>query len=475
MKNLSKIFICLILCVFTLGLVSCGKKDEHPHPTSQEITYSNGGLAVRKGDFLYFVNGYQSANDLNMEDANREDKFTVGALMMAKLDAHGNPILNADGRLDDQNCWVISDSLCGFEATGLYVFGDYLYFTGSCLREEIPEIGGWANKRVLFYRVKLDGSNKVEELYESQTYNDNLEYSFYSNGSSTFLVVYEKGTLLGQEDEETPKANRLIRIDVGGKKAGKPVEVATDIESGNLLLPDARVANAYENIYYLTSSDGKYTINRLNAITGDVNSSFHVETRQITLKAVVSGYVFFEMDTNPNVQAGKTLYYCDASGNANACWKGSDLYSFYFTLDGSTIVATRDDKVYCAYAWHDNLTSEGCMSKVILTETGINVIGFTRSKLVYYNSDNEVKAIAFPNAFSFGAEAELIAKLEDADMESFDIGADDEYIYYYKTSNSNKYLHRLKVENNNGAAEQMIGIYLEADIPSADEETKEED
>ena len=69
-------------------------------------------------------------------------------------------------------------------------------------------------------------------------------------------------------------------------------------------------------------------------------------------------------------------------------------------------------------------------------------------------------------------EIVTLATLSDVNTDYFDL--DDNYLYFYKTVGSNSYLHRLSVNNNNGETEEMVGVYLEADIPDEEEETEEE-
>ena len=62
MKKFTKILICLFLCVMSVCLVACNSgsdKDKNfNYPPASGAVSGNGGLAVRKGNCLYFVNGY---------------------------------------------------------------------------------------------------------------------------------------------------------------------------------------------------------------------------------------------------------------------------------------------------------------------------------------------------------------------------------------------------------------------------------
>ena len=242
LKNFIKIFVCLILCLFAFCLSACGKgsNDNYVYPTSSAETSGNGGLTVRKGDYIYFVNGYQSSED--MEDKN--DSYTLGALMIAKLDNNGDVILNEDDLLDDEYYRTMSDKLCGFEATGLYIFGDYLYFTSPCQENESGD-EVWAKNRVDFYRIRLNKSGDVERLYQTEVEHSNLEYEYYYDNSKVYLLVYEKETNLDHSDI----SNRLLRIDANSKDVKT---IATDVSS--VVMPDSSneyISNAYEKIFYV--------------------------------------------------------------------------------------------------------------------------------------------------------------------------------------------------------------------------------
>ena len=146
-----------MLCVFGLGLVACDKRTEKEkaftYPKSSDYVYGNGGLAVRKGGYVYFVNGYKQVS--NLENSNKNDKYTVGALMLMKLGENGELVTDEDGLVKDDYYISMSNKLCGYEATNLYIHGDYLYFVSPILENETGD-EVWAKERVMFNRIKLD-------------------------------------------------------------------------------------------------------------------------------------------------------------------------------------------------------------------------------------------------------------------------------------------------------------------------------
>ena len=137
MKKFTKILVCFMLCVCGLLMVACGDprtKEEKAftYPSVDDVTYGNGGLAVRKGDYLYFVNGYRSVSSLS----SKEETVEVGSLMLTKLDKNGNIVKNDEGLLKDDYYITMNDKLCGYQVTNLFIHGDYLYFVSPCLENE---------------------------------------------------------------------------------------------------------------------------------------------------------------------------------------------------------------------------------------------------------------------------------------------------------------------------------------------------
>ena len=66
-------------------------------------------------------------------------------------------------------------------------------------------------------------------------------------------------------------------------------------------------------------------------------------------------------------------------------------------------------------------------------------------------------------------EIKTVATVSEFDTAYLDL--DDGYLYFYKKVNGHSYLHRLDTTTD-GAKEEMVGVYLEADIPEVEEETE---
>ena len=461
LKNFIKIFVCLILCIFAFCLSACGKdsNDNYVYPTSSDETFGNGGLAVQKGDYIYFVNGYQSSEDMESQNAS----YTLGALMIAKLDSNGNLILNEDDLLDDEYYRTMSDKLCGFEATGLYIFGDYLYFTSPCQENESGD-EVWAKNRVDFYRIRLNKSGDVERLYQTEVEHSNLEYEYYYNNLNVYLLVYEKETNLDHSDI----SNRLLRIDANSKDV---TTVATDV--GSVVMPSLSneyISNSYEKIFYVEqdSDDNSYSLKQYN-IVSNASSSYMTSSTAITATFVTNNYVYITDNANSrNIMMRSN--FIDESGFERSGPIDTSLYSsLNMTPEGNCIVAVTDNTIEF---FINGDTSPAIRTVVDEDEevTDLNIIGFANGNIFYYDNNNAIKMVSYANLIA-GSESEIktLATITDLSEEYY-FDLDNEYLYFYKTVGSNNYLHRLIVNNNYGETEEMLGVYLEDDIPEPEEE-----
>lgn len=455
MKKFTRILICLILCVFTIGLAACGdNQDNFTYPTASMQTYGNGGLSVQKGDYLYFVNGYQSADNMTEKNAS----YHVGALMIAKLDENGNLILNDEGLLGDDYYRVMSDKLCGFEATGLYIFGDYLYFTSPCQENEAGTDGEWAKGRVDFYRIRLDDSGSVEKLYTSGVENENLQYEYYYDGNNTFILVYESGDTLNSSGG----TNILKRIDANDASS---TEISRDVSS-------VVMADDSDKIFYVTTDDDeRCVLNKYDIVNNNSSQYLGKFTNEITAKFVVNGYVYIEETHGSNMDLKRSRI--STSGAFTDFVPGISNYTTYEITPNGEMVIGITDNVIDFYLFGNTSPSLNFVEDADI-ET-INFIGFANGSIVYYDDNNAIKMVSYANFISnpgLTPEIVTLATLSDVNTDYFDL--DDNYLYFYKTVGSNSYLHRLSVNNNNGETEEMVGVYLEADIPDEEEETEEE-
>jgi len=454
MKKFTKITLCLLLCVFGVGLVACDtrtdKEKAFTYPSSADTTYGNGGLAVQKGDYIYFVNGYQSVADLGDDQQNAS--HTVGALMLMKLDGNGNIVTNEDGLLKDEYYITMSDRLNGFEATGLFISGDYLYFTSVCEENESGD-KDWAKERVEFNRIKLNKTGKVEEVYQSGVTYENLEYEYYIENGKTFILVYEKNANI---DDGNVK-NKLVRVSADSKENN---EIARDVSSVGFATSGAEIFYVKDD-----SENTKYFVNKYN-IESNQSNQFAVETSAVTVKFVAGGNVYLSYSHGSDTDLKKSSINEASFTVCNYQINGYD--TFDITDDGSVLVAVKGNKIYF---FRGNTVAEARYIEDT-DATSIKIIGYTNGCVVYYDNNNNIKYVSYYNAV-FGGDYSVqtvATSVNGLATTYFDL--EDTYLYFYATVGSNEYLHRVKVVNNLDEEVEMVGVYLNDDVP--EEENTEE-
>ena len=154
MRNKGKKLLGLVAAIATLASVSltgCGSVTSYK---GEELTAgydsaaaveSNGGFAVKKGDFVYFINGSQdyTAN-------NTYGDVVKGALMRISVSDMES------GAYDKAQIVVPSLFTTSNYNSGVYIYGDYVYYATPTTDKNLH--GEVENSWVDFKRAKLDGS-----------------------------------------------------------------------------------------------------------------------------------------------------------------------------------------------------------------------------------------------------------------------------------------------------------------------------
>jgi len=460
MKKFTKIIICLMLCIMSVCLVACGDKDKdfnYPH-ASGEVS-GNGGLAVRKGNCLYFVNGYQNANDMEEQNAS----YVLGSLMIAELDESGNVITDENNVMDKDYINTMTDKLCGFEATSLFIGGDYLYFTSpsqenESKKDEETNDFPWAKDRVEFYRIKLNKSSKPERFYQSTVGYENLNFKYYYANNTTYVVAHEGGT---SKDSSTTDA--IIRVNAETKSVTVVKENVT-----NYLFADES-----DKIFYSFDNNGLNQLNQYNVVSNDSNEFTSME-EDFKIVDVKANRVFISYETEV-IQKSTNLYAATISPKGafpsyeNPDVTGIQSYdNHYISEDGNYYIGIKGNKIKV-----EKISSKINKNRVVDDGAeSFTYIGNIGGNLVFVDNNNIIKTFNFYNYANTNNEVEIkeLEKVEGLNTKYFDL--DEDYVYFYKEVNGNTYLHRVSLEAEYVEGEtnaQMLGVYLDGDEPEIEE------
>ena len=461
MKKFTRILICLMLCVLTFGFVACDTRTEEEknftYPSSNDYVYGNGGLAVKKGNYVYFVNGYQSVENISSKRAT----YTVGSLMLMKLGENGEVVTNKEGLVDDDYYITMNNKLCGYEATNLYIHDDYLYFATPCLENESGD-ETWAKERVVFSRIKLDKTGKVEEVYSADVKYDQLEYQYYEQeDGDLYILVWEKG----ESYYDDKGSNVLVRVNATNKTSTK---ISTDV-TGVIFAKEA------DEIFFAkhSSSDELYSLKQFNIVENEVTNYYNFE-KSFEPKFVANGCVYVTIAHDYGTSTDIQMSVIANKSGFETVYSYTDAVELNVTSDGNVLLIS-SNKI--------SIVTDIDETVDIVDEdaTEINVVDFTNGCILYYNTTSEnsnIKLVSYNNAL-YGGDASIktlatIAKVEE-DYAYFDYNDGENNLYFYQKTGENYYLNRIKVNNNLEETFEMFGEYLEGDIPVVEEEVEEEE
>ncbi len=288
--------VCLLFAV-CVGFYGCGEVFK-TGPNANDAVIGNGGLAVMKGEYIYFVNGYKSASENYQK--NKGDKIYYSAIYRVKAkDSYFNVVVDEDtgeSRLEfvegsipecDENGNLpgaerLVSKVAGFENTKLYIIDNTLYFTTHSNSVSVAS-GEWNTTGVDVYRVDLNGKN-FKKVYSVGEFAENGEINFYKNGGNVYgiffngtsrLAIYKNNKefveLSGVTDVAMPYFNTYSKdIDTSAEQTifylqdGKLKSLAvgsknaSEIECDENAVPSSLIGVKNKKLFYVNKSHVKY-------------------------------------------------------------------------------------------------------------------------------------------------------------------------------------------------------------------------
>lgn len=228
----------------------CGgfyKSDKLEGDISGEVV-SNGGFAVEKGNYVYYINGIEQ----NTAD-NTYGNVEKGALMrISKSDL-------AAGNYGASETVVPLVMYSGSYNGGIYIYGDYVYFSTPSTAKDSG--GTTLNTRLEFKRAKLDGTEVMNDFFfQSET--STLDYRFVEEDGKVYLLYALSEALYGED--------QLTNIHAVDLETRTDTLLAYNVSS--YLFDAEDPANAY--VYY--TMDVSYNLGTDNETAADYNQIYRV-------------------------------------------------------------------------------------------------------------------------------------------------------------------------------------------------------
>ena len=180
-KKLFSLVAAATLVTSTLAMTACGDEffkaaNTVEYTESATNGVDNGGFAVEKDGYVYFINGKESYTA-----ENAYGDVVKGALMRIKTSD-----LNA-GKYDQATMVIPMLFVAQNFNAGIFIYGDYVYYatptTGKNMQGEVT------NSYIDFKRAKLDGTETMKNYYFRLSSN-NANYRFVEAGEGENKAVY---------------------------------------------------------------------------------------------------------------------------------------------------------------------------------------------------------------------------------------------------------------------------------------------
>ena len=203
---MKKVITLILAVMLVVMLAACSNWKSSVTDYSGDVS-SNGGLAVVKGDYVYFINGHTS-NDLD----NTFGSVIRGGIVRVKTADLGK----ADAKVEMVVPKIVYTEYYG-EGSGIFIFGDYVYYPTPCDKKNSK--GGVRYDETEFRRTKLDGTDSSVILTVASL---STPYRFFAEGNDVYLTVYNTA-----KDADGNEGNYLLTYDVKGKEVGRSHAVAS--------------------------------------------------------------------------------------------------------------------------------------------------------------------------------------------------------------------------------------------------------
>ncbi len=474
-----KISSFVLVCMFCLlSLAGCANGIELPD-TNAGVT-GNGGLAVQKGEYLYFVNGYTAVSDMKDGDNKGGNKYS--AIYRTKLGDNNTLVYNENGELE--NCEIIIDKVCGFDNTALYIFGDYIYYSSPNTQKVISDESIVYNFKLTdFYRAKLDGTGRTL-LYKTNNASDDMKFGFYKvNGvNDIYLVVFDGSKIVFVNCSNG--ANTIIAENV--------TSIALP-ECGDYNSLNSQISKGASNVYYVrNSTEDDYSLLCYAKIGENIEHVIPSGSDTITLKQANNyGLLYTKKASYEDVACNYFVLYNGESGAEFDVQNGGKKLD---NTGHSTVLLTNfEDGNPTGFICVNNdtakkivyikLSANGTITPIILNETiALTPVAVAGNYVYAYDENNNVYQINY-KSLEQKTIADTSLTEDDAIKTPYFEGAKKfsvcgNYIYYFAKyegdSETGYYLNRINASVQETYKTELVGVVQANHIKTETESESEE-
>ena len=369
-KNFKKSLIILVACLMLALVVfaACDQTDEFKPVVTDGISgqtvEDNGGIAVKYGDYIYYVNGF-------FGDATADNSYTntirAGAIVRVKAtDLDAIIALNDEDLSSSEKterieaavkekvqlvvpCFYFSANETNPDLAGIHIFGDRLYITTP--NQSLTEGGQKMSNQLVLESYKLDGSDRKQhlviagedwstdtsktelllsevngEVYATYVLDGKLVSAKASDASTkviaeeiTDVTIDGANNLVFFMDEE----GQICQFNVGASEH-KVLVAKVDTETSKLAYTVTAVSDGY--VYYTQSDEKNATLNGLTVYYAHFDGT-----------NVVSGAVLNAKPSSTYLGWGAKAIYVETETHGSTTAKTYTVYATYVDANGETV------------------------------------------------------------------------------------------------------------------------------------------
>ncbi|MBE5735400.1 MAG: hypothetical protein E7361_03035 [Clostridiales bacterium] len=474
MKKFLKIMVAVLVCLACF-LTACGPAGLGNNPADNLTALGNGGMAVVKGEYLYYVNGYQDYKEFTK--AGEDNKFgtiTRSGIYRTKL-VNGKVQRDENGFLVETEC-VVPQSV-GYEFGGFYIVGNYIYYLTPHMQngynaEGVKEL---KNKRADVCRINIDGTG--QKKLASTTSDDSVKkWTVYTIDNKAFIVLQDGSSIIsvdGDNGNVITMAENVTSVDFAEVE---DYTYKTDNISGNQKYiyytreyteDDAETGKAGNKLcrVEIGKSDEEVVA---TGLAGSIGYNY-------SIIECANGYVYYTkvVDTT-TVTYAKEVYRKSINNNASEEYVSGE-YSGYVIIKNNTS-SVANDVIAVDSNNYIFLISNGVEKLLYRGESAIKLIGEDNGN-VYYICNSKLYTLSFVDndaePVEIGREGKTY-KLDD--VKYVDLDGRRLFVYSEYTGDDgtkNYYLNIIDAHDKNTESD-FVGKFEDGETPK-EPETKTND
>ena len=466
--SIKQIFTVIILAVVAICMTACGFAPVKDNPAKNASIYGNGGMEIRKGDYIYFVNGFYGINEVTYSDT-KYGNAVRGAIYRTKL-VNGALQKNDDGELTDIDCIV--PKVVGYEMNGFFIYDNKIFYASP--NNEKNKNGELKKNKVDIFCCDIDGDNN-KRLYTTSADYSSVQFNVFkfdiSNKASSIFVNILDGDKLVTFEFRNGKNQGKTTIAGEGVTSIAWLKQTNYINDG--VVNSGKISDKNKKIYYTVADEDTLTSKVMSYdLVGKKNEVLtNDNVNSYTLKALKNDKLYYEKSFS-----GLTNFVSNGLGENFVGGETTILYNAYkdyYVMDENDgayaggVIAVGENATYFVASGENGVDNK----KTISSSTAYSLLFVNGSQLYVRNGNAQISIIDLTDK-DYKVKDILSSEVKGKTDGNKYVDFDGRFITYYgesKTGDKTYYythLVDLTMENQDGTfQDDIVAKYAKNEKP----------